>query len=144
MAPVVDSPVGWVKQHIRKYIESGGAEGHEWRPGVFTLLLTTTGRKSGEPRRTALIYGPYGDAYVVVGSNGGSPNHPSWYWNLLAENRAEVQVGPDVFPATARIATGEERAKLWKMMAEVFSDYHRYEKETDREIPVVVLERVQS
>jgi deazaflavin-dependent oxidoreductase (nitroreductase family) len=141
---VVDSPVGWVNKHIRKYVESGGAEGHEWRPGVFTLLLTTIGRKSGEPRRTALIYQPYGDAYVVVASNGGAPEHPSWYRNLLAENRAEVQVGPDVFAATARTATGEERAKLWKLMTEVWPDYDGYATKADREIPVVVLERAQS
>lgn len=138
----VDSPVGWVNEHIRKYVESGGAEGHEWRPGVFTLLLTTTGRKSGRPRRTGLIYQPHGDAYVVVASNGGAPGHPAWYHNLLAENRAEVQVGPDVFTAAARTAAGDERSKLWKLMTEVWPDYDEYAKKTDREIPVVVLERV--
>ncbi|WP_158842570.1 nitroreductase family deazaflavin-dependent oxidoreductase [Saccharothrix deserti] len=139
---VVDSPVGWVKQHIRKYIESDGAEGHEWQPGVFTLLLTTIGRKSGQPRRTALIYQPYGDAYVVIASNGGAVEHPAWYLNLAAENRAEVQVGSDVFNAKARTASGDERAELWKLMTEVWPDYDSYATKTDREIPVVVLERV--
>lgn len=138
---VVDSPVGWVNKHIQKYVESGGAQGHEWRPGVFTLLLTTIGRTSGQPRRTALIYQPHGDAYVVVASNGGSVGHPAWYRNLLAENRAEVQVGPDVFTAKARTATGDERARLWELMTEVWPDYDNYAKKTDREIPVVVLER---
>ncbi|MEU4745775.1 nitroreductase family deazaflavin-dependent oxidoreductase [Actinosynnema sp. NPDC023658] len=141
---VLDSPVDWVNEHIRKYVESNGAEGHEWRPGVFTLLLTTTGRKSGKPRRTALIYQPYGDAYVVVASYGGAPEHPAWYRNLAARNEAEVQVGPDVFTAKARTATGDERAKLWELMNEVWPDYEGYAKKTDREIPVVVLERVQA
>ncbi|MFE2752659.1 nitroreductase family deazaflavin-dependent oxidoreductase [Actinosynnema sp. NPDC059335] len=141
---VVDSPVDWVKEHIRKYVATGGAEGHEWQPGVFTLLLTTIGRKSGQPRRTALIYQPYGDAYVVVASYGGAPKHPSWYRNLAERNEAEVQVGPDVFRARARTATGEERDRLWKLMTEAWPAYDQYAKKTDREIPVVVLERVGS
>ena len=140
---VLDSPVGWVNEHIRKYVESGGAEGHEWQPGVFTLLLTTIGRKSGKPRRTALIYQPRGDAYVVVASYGGAPEHPAWYRNLEARNEADVQVKADVFRATARTATGEERAELWKLMTEVWPAYDDYAKKTDREIPVVVLERFQ-
>lgn len=141
---VVDSPVDWVKEHIRKYVATGGAEGHEWQPGVFTLLLTTIGRKSGQPRRTALIYQPYGDAYVVVASYGGAPEHPSWYRNLAERNEAEVQVGPDVFRARARTAAGEERDRLWRLMTEVWPAYDQYAKKTDREIPVVVLERVES
>ncbi|WP_367132715.1 nitroreductase family deazaflavin-dependent oxidoreductase [Saccharothrix sp. HUAS TT1] len=139
----VDSPVDWVNEHIRKYVESGGAEGHEWQPGVFTLLLTTVGRKSGQPRRTALIYQPYGDAHVVVASYGGAPEHPAWYRNLSEHNSAEVQVRADVFTAKARTAVGEERARLWKLMTEVWPAYDDYAKKTDREIPVVVLERVQ-
>ncbi|MFD1149702.1 nitroreductase family deazaflavin-dependent oxidoreductase [Saccharothrix hoggarensis] len=138
---VVDSPVGWVQEHIRKYVESGGREGHEWRPGVFTLLLTTTGRKSGRPRRTALIYQPRGDAYVVVASHGGAPEHPAWYRNLAVNNTAEVQVGADVFTAKARTATGDERAELWELMTRVWPAYDDYATKTDREIPVVVLER---
>ncbi|PSL54088.1 deazaflavin-dependent oxidoreductase (nitroreductase family) [Saccharothrix carnea] len=139
---VQDSPVAWVNEHIGKYVASGGEEGHEWQPGVFTLLLTTIGRKSGQPRRTALIYQPYGDAYVVVASYGGAPEHPAWYRNLAARNEAEVQVKSDVFPARARTATGEERAGLWQLMTEVWPAYDDYAEKTDREIPVVVLERV--
>jgi deazaflavin-dependent oxidoreductase (nitroreductase family) len=74
-----------VADHIHRYVETDGAEGHEWRPGVFTLLLTTRGRRSGKLRRTALIYGRDGDAYLVVASQGGDPKHPAWYLNLLAE-----------------------------------------------------------
>ncbi|RKT52385.1 nitroreductase family deazaflavin-dependent oxidoreductase [Saccharothrix australiensis] len=138
---VSDSPVDWVNQHIRTYIETDGAQGHEWRPGVFTLLLTTTGRKSGQPRRTALIYQPYGESYVVVASDGGAPGHPAWYKNLQADPTAEVRVGPEVFRATARTATGDERAELWALMNEVWPDYAEYQRKTDREIPVVVLDR---
>ncbi|MEU4800896.1 nitroreductase family deazaflavin-dependent oxidoreductase [Actinosynnema sp. NPDC023587] len=138
---VVDSPVGWVNEHIRNYVESGGTQGHEWRSGVYTLLLTTTGRKSGQPRRTALIYQPHGDAYVVVASNGGAPDHPAWYKNLADNPAVDVRVGADEFTATARTATGDERAALWKLMNEVWPDYEGYQEKTDREIPVVVLDR---
>jgi deazaflavin-dependent oxidoreductase (nitroreductase family) len=139
---VKDSPTGWVNKHIQKYVETGGAEGHEWRPGVFTLLLTTKGRKSGELRRTALIYQPDGDNYVVVASQGGRPQHPSWYFNLEADPEVEVQVGPEVFTARARTAGPDERDRLWKLMNEVWPDYSDYQKKTDREIPVVVLEPI--
>jgi deazaflavin-dependent oxidoreductase (nitroreductase family) len=139
---VVDSPVSWVKEHIQKYVETNGAEGHEWRPGVFTLLLTTKGRKSGQPRRTALIYRQHGDAYVVIASNGGSTDHPAWFKNMQEDNTADVQVAADRFRARSRVATGEERARLWELMTEVWPDYDDYARRTDREIPVVVLERV--
>ncbi|MBB5956455.1 deazaflavin-dependent oxidoreductase (nitroreductase family) [Saccharothrix tamanrassetensis] len=138
---VVDSPVGWVNKHIRNYIESDGEKGHEWRSGVYTLLLTTIGRKSGQPRRTALIYQPHGDAYVVVASNGGSSDHPAWYKNLVANPTVQVRVGSEEFTATARTASGDERAKLWKLMNEVWPDYDGYQRKTDREIPVVVLDK---
>ncbi|RKN04881.1 nitroreductase family deazaflavin-dependent oxidoreductase [Streptomyces radicis] len=139
-AQVHDSPTEWVKEHIRVYVESGGREGHLWR-GTPTLLLTTKGRRSGLLRRTALIYGRDGDAYVVVGSQGGKPAHPSWYLNLEAEPRVEVQVGAEAFTATARTATAEERARLWPLMADIWPDYDAYQKKTTREIPVVILER---
>ncbi|MDQ2584543.1 nitroreductase family deazaflavin-dependent oxidoreductase [Saccharothrix yanglingensis] len=138
---VVDSPVDWVKQHIQRYVETNGAEGHEWRPGVFTLLLTTTGRKSGRPRRTALIYQRHGDAYVVVASQGGAPDHPAWFKNLVEDDSVEVQVAEDEFRARARVATPEERPALWALMTEVWPAYDEYAAKTDREIPVVVLER---
>jgi deazaflavin-dependent oxidoreductase (nitroreductase family) len=138
---VVDSPRGWVNRHIRRYVATAGEDGHEWRPGVPTLLLTTRGRRSGKLRRTALIYGRDGDDYVVVGSNGGSPRHPAWYQNLEADRRAHVQVGGEEFDARARTATGQERARLWPRLAEIWPDYDSYQASTDREIPVVVLAR---
>jgi deazaflavin-dependent oxidoreductase (nitroreductase family) len=137
---VIDSPEGWVASHIRRYVKTGGVKGHEWRKGVFTLLLTTRGRKTGKLHRTALIYGRDGDGYVVVASNGGSRQHPSWYRNLTANPDVYVQVESKVFPARARTASGDERAPLWKMMNNIWSYYEGYQRKTAREIPVVVLE----
>ncbi|WP_200211254.1 nitroreductase family deazaflavin-dependent oxidoreductase [Micromonospora coerulea] len=139
---VLDSPEGWVADHIRRYVETDGAEGHEWRPGVFTLLLTTRGRRSGKLRRTALIYGRDGDAYLVVASQGGAPEHPAWYLNLLAEPEVQVQVGAEKFTARARTATPAEKPRMWQTMTATWPAYDGYQTRTDREIPVVVLERV--
>lgn len=136
-----DSPVDWVNRHIRQYLDSDGTEGYEWR-GTTILLLTTIGRKSGTPRRTALIYRQDGDNYVVVASHGGAPTHPAWYLNLSANPDVRIQVKDEEFAGTARTATGDERARLWKLMTEVWPDYDQYQTRTDREIPVVVLERV--
>lgn len=134
-----DSPTGWVSRHIDEYVETDGRQGHRWK-GTDTLLLTTRGRKSGKLRRSALIYTEDGPNYVVVASKGGAPSHPAWYLNLRDEPRVMVQVGADVMEGTARTAAGEERARLWKQMAEVWPDYDKYQKRTDREIPVVVIE----
>jgi deazaflavin-dependent oxidoreductase (nitroreductase family) len=139
---VVDSPTSWVGDHIRDYVESSGEKGHEWRDGVRTLLLTVKGRKSGVWRRTALIYGRDGENYVVVASKGGAEKHPLWYQNLRDNPDAEVQVGPDKVTVRARTAEGEERDRLWQTMASIWPDYNNYQKKTDRQIPVVVLEPV--
>ena len=138
---VVDSPEGWVARHIRRYVDSDGANGHEWRPGVFTLLLTTRGRRSGRLRRTALIYGRDGDRFVVVGSVGGSARHPAWYLNLVEHPEVEVQVAAERFKATARPATAEERPRLWSLMTGIYPAYVGFQKRTRRQLPVVVLER---
>ena len=139
MAEVTDSPVSWVAEHTRRYVESGGEDGHEWRPGVPTLLLTTTGRKSGVQRRTALIYGRDTEDYVVVASKGGASEHPAWYLNLQAQPEVELQVFDAVVPATARTVQGAERERLWALMREIWPAYDEYQTKTDREIPVVVL-----
>ncbi|MGK5441989.1 nitroreductase family deazaflavin-dependent oxidoreductase [Micromonospora sp. URMC 105] len=139
---VLDSPQAWVADHIRRYVETGGEQGHEWRPGVFTLLLTTRGRRSGKLRRTALIYGRDGDDYLVVGSQGGAPQHPAWYLNLLADPEAEVQVGAETFAVRARTAGSEEKPRMWRTMVDIWPAYEEYQTKTDRDIPVVVLQRV--
>jgi len=127
------------REHVKRYRETNGAEGHEWQPGVYTLLLTTTGRRSGEPYTTPLIYITDGDDYVVVASKGGAPEHPDWYHNLVANPKVEIQVTDQVMAAIARTATSEERARLWPRLVEVWPDFDEYQKKTDREIPVVLL-----
>jgi deazaflavin-dependent oxidoreductase (nitroreductase family) len=139
MAEVTDSPVDWVAEHTQRYLDSGGEDGHEWRPGVPTLLLTTTGRKSGIKRRTALIYGRDNADYVVVASKGGSPEQPAWYLNLEADPEVEIQVFDEVLPVVARTVGGEGRERLWALMRQIWPAYDEYQTKTDREIPVVVL-----
>jgi len=136
---VYDSPKGWVRDHIREYVESNGQKGHLWR-GVHTLLLTTRGRKTGKLHRTALIYGQDGKNYLIVASNGGATKHPNWYQNLVADPKVEIQVGADIHMATARTATKEEKPRLWKIMAEIFPNYLDYQAKTTRDIPVVIIE----
>jgi deazaflavin-dependent oxidoreductase (nitroreductase family) len=140
---VFDSPTGWVADHIRKYVESDGRNGHRWN-GVDTLLLTTRGRRSGKLRRTALIYGRDGDRYVVVGSYGGAAKHPVWYLNLRADPEVEVQVGAERFRASAVPTTGDERDRLWHLMTSIWPQYNQYQARTAREIPVVAIERLTS
>jgi deazaflavin-dependent oxidoreductase (nitroreductase family) len=125
---------------MRRYLETGGRDGHIWE-GVPTLLLTTTGRRSGQARTTPLIYGRAGDDYVVVASRGGAPRHPAWYENLVARPEVQVQVMADRFPARARTATAAEKPALWKAMAAIWPPYEEYQARTEREIPVVVLRR---
>jgi proline iminopeptidase len=128
-------------EHVRRYRETGGEVGHIWKEGSTVLLLTTTGRKTGEPRTTPLIYAQDGDRYVIVASKGGAPDDPGWYRNLDKSPEVELQVEDEVFPARARTAEGEERDRLWQKANEVWPHYASYQEKTDREIPVVVLER---
>jgi deazaflavin-dependent oxidoreductase (nitroreductase family) len=128
-------------EHVRQYQATDGEVGYEWN-GATCLLLTTIGRRSGEPRTQPLIFSHHGDSYVVVASQGGAPTHPSWYLNLVSHPSVEVQVKGDRFSATARTAEGEERTKLWKLSTVTWPNYDEYTKRTDRVIPVVVLDRV--
>lgn len=129
----------WIAKHLDQYLATDGREGHEWN-GVRTLLLTTKGRKTGEPLQLPLIYEKDGDNYVVVASKGGADDHPAWYKNLVADPNVHLQVGPDKFEARARTATPEEKPALWKKMAAVWPSYDEYQAKTSREIPVVILE----
>lgn len=129
------------KEHVKRYVETDGAEGHDWQ-GTTVLILTTTGRKSGEPRSTPLIYQRHGDDVLVVASNGGADAPPLWFRNLEADPEVQVQVKGDRFTARARTATAEEKPGMWRTMAAVWPAYNEYQTKTDREIPVVVLERV--
>jgi deazaflavin-dependent oxidoreductase (nitroreductase family) len=129
------------EQHVKRYRETGGEVGHRWKRGSKILLLTTKGRKSGEPRTAPLIYEEDGDRHVIVASKGGAPKNPGWYRNLEKEPNVELQVLDEVFPAVARTAEGEERERLWRLVNQQWPDYDGYQTRTDREIPVVVLER---
>ncbi|TDC87364.1 nitroreductase family deazaflavin-dependent oxidoreductase [Actinomadura sp. 7K507] len=128
------------KEHVARYQETDGEVGHDWQ-GTVTLLLTTTGRRSGKERTTPLIYQPEGDAYVIVASLGGADDNPLWYENLRANPEVKVQVKGDKFTARARTATPEEKPALWRKMAAVWPAYDEYQQKTTRNIPVVVLER---
>jgi deazaflavin-dependent oxidoreductase (nitroreductase family) len=136
---VLDSPTGWVRKHIQEYVATNGEQGHEWR-GYPTLLLTTRGRKTGKLRRTALIYGRDGNNIILVASQGGAPKHPQWYLNLTQDPQVEVQVRGEKLRGRARTATGEERRRLWDLMAKVYPPYDSYQAKTGREIPVVIVE----
>jgi deazaflavin-dependent oxidoreductase (nitroreductase family) len=128
-------------EHVKRYIETDGEDGHDWRNGAPVLLLTTTGRRSGEQRIAPLIYGRHGDDYLIVASKGGAPQPPAWYRNLEADPHVEVQVKADRFEAVARTAAPGEKGELWETMTEIWPDYDAYQRKTDRPIPVVVLER---
>jgi deazaflavin-dependent oxidoreductase (nitroreductase family) len=128
------------QEHVKRYVESDGAEGHDWQ-GTTTLILTTTGRHSGDARSSPLIYTEHGEDYVVVASKGGAEEHPAWYLNLTEQPEVTVQVRGDRFAARARTASPEERPDLWLQMTAVWPHYDEYQLKTSREIPVVVLER---
>ena len=141
----------WMVDHANTYLSSGGTDGHMYtanmpdRPKltVPSLMLTTTGRKSGEKFMFPLFYGQDGDSYFVIASKGGAPQHPKWYLNLLAHPEVEVQVGTRHIKARARTAAGEERARLWEKSLEFWPPYADYQKKAvDREIPVVVLDPI--
>ena len=140
----------WMVDHTNLYLSSGGKEGHMYTINlpnlpareVPSLLLTTTGRKSGEKFLFPLFYGKSGSSYYIVASKGGAPDHPGWYKNILANPEVEVQVGTEKMKARARTATGEERERLWQKGLEFWPPYADYQKKTERQIPVVVLDPV--
>lgn len=126
------------ENHVEAYRESDGEVGYLWN-GAPTLLLTTTGRRSGEPRVAPLIFGRDGDDYLIVASVGGMPKHPAWYLNLQADPSAHIQVKGDHFDVVARTASDDEKPRLWQIVNEVWPNYDVYQARTDRQIPVVIL-----
>ena len=137
----------WIRNHLDQYaadpekarlFDASAVGGYENTP---TLLLTTRGRRTGRTLTMPLIYGEFDGSYVVIASKGGAPTHPGWFHNLTAEPSVASQVGSEHIEVTARVADGDERARLWAAMAELYPPYLEYEKRTDRVIPVVVLER---
>lgn len=126
-------------EHVERYLATDGEQGYEWRNGTTILILTTKGRKTGKKRQHALIFRGFGDDYLVVASKGGADQAPEWFQNLEHDPHVEVQ---DKFQARARVATEDEKPQMWNKMTEVWPDYDEYQRKTDREIPVVVLERL--
>lgn len=128
------------------YRVSGGRVGGSWRVGsalrapVPVCLVTTTGRKSGEPRTVPLLHLPDGDRVLLVASQGGLPKHPQWYYNVLAVPNVTVQVGRRRRAMTAREATPSERAELWPRLVERYADFADYQANTSRVIPVIICE----
>ena len=142
------SEIPWIAKHIALY-RSDPEKAHMWDSkaaggsGLLpTLLLTTIGRKSGEARSLPLIYGNVGDSYVIIASKGGMPTHPVWYLNLEAKPECELMVGAKSVSARARVVEGEERERIWNQMAKIYPPYLDYQKATEREIPVIVLDPV--
>ena len=141
------SETGWIAEHRSLYLKDGEAA-HLWDstvgggPGPLpTLLLFTTGRKSGKESIMPLLYGKVDGGYAIIASKGGYPKHPGWFHNLKAASDVKVKVANDEFQATARITSGAEREKVWAQMAEMYPPFHDYQKAASpREIPVVVLE----
>jgi deazaflavin-dependent oxidoreductase (nitroreductase family) len=125
-------------EHVRQYQETDGRVGYLWN-GATILLLTTTGRRSGEPRTSALIFGRDGGDYLIVASMGGAPQAPQWYHNLTANPAADIQVEAEHIPVLARTASDQEKPRLWKIMTDVWPNYDAYQARTERIIPVVLL-----
>jgi len=143
------SEIPWIAEHIELY-KTDPEKAHMWDssvlggPGLLpTLLLTTTGRKSGEKRALPLIYREVDGAYVIIASKGGMPNHPIWFLNLEADPNCALMVGATAVKALARVAEGDERERLWTLLDEIYPPYTDYQKKAGvRVIAVVVLDPV--
>jgi deazaflavin-dependent oxidoreductase (nitroreductase family) len=129
---------GFTRLHNAMYKATGGKVGSRFK-GVPTLLLTTTGRKSGNSRTTPVMYLEDGDRKVIVASYGGDDRNPTWFLNLTANPEVTVQVGPTSQRMKAEVAGPEDRARLWPKLVAMYSEYDAYQKKTDRELPVVIL-----
>jgi len=127
-------------EHVRRYRETDGEVGYLWNGAPCCVLRTTRG--SGEARDTALIFGEADGAYLLVASKGGAPEHPYWYRDLAARPEVELQVKADRFRGVARTAASDEKARLWPVMTALWPSYDDYQAATDRDIPLVVVERV--
>jgi deazaflavin-dependent oxidoreductase (nitroreductase family) len=129
-----------MKGHAIVYRATGGRVGHRFPGAPPTLLLDHVGARSATKRTTPLTYIPDGDDLVIVASKGGNPRHPAWFHNLRANPDVTIQVGSERKAVRARVATPEERARLWPKVVATYSGYTGYQKRTDREIPLVILE----
>ncbi|MET7763304.1 nitroreductase family deazaflavin-dependent oxidoreductase [Streptomyces sp. NPDC005393] len=133
------SPEQWVRDQVELIESSGGTEGTTMRD-MPVVLLTTRGAKSGKIRKAPLMRVEHSGTYAIVASLAGSPKHPVWYHNVVADPRVELRDGPVRQDMTAREVTGEEKALWWERAVEAFPYYAEYQEKTDRQIPVFVLE----
>lgn len=139
-----------ISQHRQAYLESGGAEGHIMditgiggRPFTTHCLIRYIGRKSGRRLITPLIYGDYAGEVAIVGSKGGAAGHPNWYLNLIERPEVDFQIATQAFRATWREPEGEERARLWQFLVDLFPSYAQYQARTERTIPIVLMKAVE-
>jgi deazaflavin-dependent oxidoreductase (nitroreductase family) len=134
------------RAHVWVYRKTGGRLGSTWRVGaafrrgVPVLLLTTIGRKSGQPKTTPILYLADGERIIIVGSQGGMAKHPQWFLNLTHTPQVRVQIGPRVREMRARVANPEEHAALWPRLVVLYADFATYQAWTDRAIPIIILE----
>lgn len=133
------SPSEWVRMQVETYEKTDGAEGGDLA-GIPVVIVTTVGRKSGKLRKTPLMRVEHEGAYAAVASQGGAPTHPVWYWNITAHPHVEVRDKDRVADYTARELSGSERDLWWERAVAVYPDYADYQENTDRSIPVFVLE----
>ena len=133
--------LGFMKDHIKRYLATNGEDGHLMN-GFPCLVLTSTGKQSGEQRQAAVIYGKHNNSYVIVASKGGSDTPPAWFVNLQTNPQAHIQVKAEKLNVKMRIGEGNERKQLWDMMAKIFPDYLEYQKKTARQIAIVVLDPI--
>jgi deazaflavin-dependent oxidoreductase (nitroreductase family) len=133
------SPTRWVREQVERYESSGGTEGTTLR-GLPVVLLTMRGAASGKIRKTPLMRVEHDGRYAVVASQGGAPEHPRWYHNLVAHPQVRLQDGTAAWDMTARELTGDERAEWWDRAVAAFGDYADYQRKTERQIPVFLLE----
>jgi deazaflavin-dependent oxidoreductase (nitroreductase family) len=134
------SPAQWVRDQVDAYERSGGREANTLRDtGLPIVIVTSHGHKSGKIRKTPLMRVEHDGEYALVGSQGGAPTHPYWYFNLIADpERVRIQDGPEPRDYTVRIVSGEERSIWWERAVAAFPPYADYQTKTEREIPVFV------
>jgi deazaflavin-dependent oxidoreductase (nitroreductase family) len=133
------SPAAWVRDQVAEYESSGGTRGTTLRD-MPVIVLTTRGAKSGKIRKSPLMRVEHGGSYAIVASKGGAPENPVWYYNVVADPHVELQDGPVRQDMVARQVTGAEKAEWWDRAVAAYPDYADYQKKTDRQIPVFVVE----
>jgi deazaflavin-dependent oxidoreductase (nitroreductase family) len=136
------STLDWVREQVEAYEASDGARANTLRDtGLPVVIVTSRGVKSGKLRKTPLMRVEHGGCYLAVASQGGAPTHPSWYHNLVADPKVELQDLAEKWDMTARLLSGDEREEWWERAVEAFPPYADYQRRTERQIPVFLLER---